>query len=42
MNKKPLQKLTHNPNYNQELFSLARGIVQNCQQLKAKSDALPQ
>ena len=42
MNKKPLQKLTNNPNYNQELFELARGIVQNSKQVKTKTDALPQ
>lgn len=42
MNKKPLEKLTQTPNYNQELFGLARGVVQNCQQLLNKTQALPQ
>lgn len=42
MNKRPLEKLTHNANYNQELFALARGIAQNCQQLATKTEGLPQ
>ena len=36
-----LEKLTHNANYNQELFALARGVVQNGQQLTTKSEGLP-
>lgn len=41
MNKRPLEKLTHNVNFNQELFALARGIAQNCQQLANKTEGLP-
>jgi hypothetical protein len=41
MNKKTLEKLTSNPNYNTELFAAARGVVQNCQQLRSKTDCLP-
>jgi hypothetical protein len=41
MNKRTLEKLTHNANYNQELFALARGVVQNCQQLNSKAEGLP-
>lgn len=42
MNKKPLQKLTGNSNYNQDVFASARTIVQNCQQLLNKTEALSQ
>lgn len=40
MNKKPLQKLTGNSSFNQDVFAAARTIVTNCQQLLAKTDAL--
>jgi hypothetical protein len=40
MNKKTLEKLTNNSNYNQELFTLAKEIVQNCSQLITKTQVL--
>ncbi len=40
MNKKTLEKLTNHSNYNQDLFTAARTIVQNCQQLMNKTEGL--